>query len=220
MAAIDRLIDSSKDIWEESYRHPFVQGIADGTLPEDKFRFYIIQDYLYLIDYAKVFAVGISKAHDVEIMRLFTKYIDDILNGEMDVHNGYTAQLGITREEIAKTPISLDSRSYTSYMLACAHEGDALDTLVAILSCAVSYEDIGKRIAAEHLDSVNHPVYGSWVSFYSSETYHKENLQLTEMLEHMAQGLSEERTCRLEEIFRTCSRYELSFWEMAWKKRI
>ncbi|HAL58508.1 MAG TPA: thiaminase II, partial [Sarcina sp.] len=66
-----RLLDGSRDLWDAYLEHPFVQGIADGTLDREKFRFYMIQDYLYLIEYAKVFALGVAKAKDLESMRLF-----------------------------------------------------------------------------------------------------------------------------------------------------
>ena len=96
MRTVDRLLAASASIWEDCYRHPFVQGLADGTLGVDRFRFYIIQDYLYLVDYAKVFAVGITKAQSLDVMKLFSGYIHRIFHGEMDIHNGYVETLKIT----------------------------------------------------------------------------------------------------------------------------
>ena len=61
MTAAERLLDASKDIWAKYHEHPFVKGIADGSLDKEKFKYYMIQDYLYLIDYTKVFAVGAAK---------------------------------------------------------------------------------------------------------------------------------------------------------------
>ena len=86
MTTTERLLAATEDIWAEYYTHPFVRGIADGTLDREKFRYYMIQDYLYLIDYAKVFAVGVSKAKDGEAMKLFAGYVHQILDGEMDIH--------------------------------------------------------------------------------------------------------------------------------------
>ena len=220
MRTVDRLLAASASIWEDCYRHPFVQGLADGTLGVDRFRFYIIQDYLYLVDYAKVFAVGITKAQSLDVMKLFSGYIHRIFHGEMDIHNGYVETLKITQEEIDTMPVSLDSRSYTSYMLAVAHDGTATDALVAILSCALSYEEIGRRIAAEHPEALDHPVFGEWVRGYASERYHQDNVLLVEMLERLTQGITEAELTRLEEIFCISSRYELSFWDMAWEKRL
>ncbi len=220
MSTLDRLLYASEDIWEECCQHPFVQGIGEGTLDVDKFRFYIIQDYLYLVDYAKVFAIGITKAQSLDVMKLFTSYIYAIFHGEMDIHNGYVKKLNITQEEIDSMPVSLDSRSYTSYMLSVAHDGTALETLVAILSCALSYEEIGRRLVAEYSGATDHPIYGDWVRGYAGERYHRDNLRLIEMLERMSENISETEMKRLEEIFRISSRYELAFWQMAWEKRM
>ena len=79
MTTTQRLLAATEDIWAEYHTHPFVRGIADGTLDEEKFRYYMVQDYLYLIDYAKVFAIGVAKARDPETMRLFAGYVHQIL---------------------------------------------------------------------------------------------------------------------------------------------
>lgn len=145
MNTVDRLLAATTDIWKAYNEHPFVLGIQNGTLDKDKFRYYMIQDYLYLEDYAKTFAVGVAKAKSLRIANLFAKYIP-VMNGELDVHNGYLARLGVTQEEINATPRSLDNLSYTSYMLRVAYEEGEAEILAAILSCAYSYEIIAKNI--------------------------------------------------------------------------
>mgnify|MGYP003302033073 CR=1 FL=1 len=86
MNTCERLLDATKDIGKKYNEHPFVLGIQDGTLDKEKFRYYIVQDYLYLEDYAKTFAVGVAKAKNLKIANLFAKYIN-VMNGEMDIHN-------------------------------------------------------------------------------------------------------------------------------------
>ena len=117
MKVSQRLLEATKEIWNEYYNHPFTNGIADGTLDIDKFRFYMIQDYLYLIDYARVFAIGVAKAGDIDTMRRYAHSLDAIFNGEMDIHRGYMKRLGITEEEVEGAKMSLDNKSYLSYML-------------------------------------------------------------------------------------------------------
>ncbi|GHQ97844.1 hypothetical protein VN0420_06700 [Helicobacter pylori] len=93
------LYQNVQSIWEDCISHPFVQGIGRGTLERDKFRFYIIQDYLFLLEYAKVFALGVVKACDEAVMREFSNAIQDILNNEMSIHNHYIRELQITPKE-------------------------------------------------------------------------------------------------------------------------
>lgn len=112
MNTVERLLAATTDIWNAYNEHPFVLGIQNGTLDKNKFRYYMIQDYLYLEDYAKTFAVGVAKAKSLRIANLFAKYIP-VMNGELNVHEGYLARLGVTQEEIDSTPRSLDNLSYT-----------------------------------------------------------------------------------------------------------
>ena len=190
-------------------------SIQNGTLDKDKFRYYIIQDYLYLEDYAKTFAVGVAKAKNLKMANLFAKYIS-VMNGELDVHNGYLARLGVTQEEIDSTPRSLDNLSYTSYMLRVAYEEGEAEILAAILSCAYSYEIIAKNIVKNNPSSINDEFYGDWIKGYASEGYAEENVILLEELNCLTENYTEEQIQHLVDIFVACSRYELAFWEMSW----
>ena len=219
MSTVERLLKATEDIWAGYHEHPFVQGIKNGTLDQEKFRSYIIQDYWYLMDYTKVFAVGVAKSKSVETMKMFAKYIQAILDGEVNVHNGYMGVFGITQEELDRTPIAQDNRSYTSYMLSVAYKGGEAEVLTAIFSCAYSYEVIARRMVEEHPAAPDHPFYGRWVRGYITDRYTGNNVQLMEMLERLTADYTEAPLQYLEEVFVACSRYEASFWDMAWEQR-
>lgn len=219
MSTVERLLKATEDIWESYHEKPFVQGLRDGTLDVEKFRRYIIQDYWYLMDYTKVFAVGVAKSKSVEVMKLFAKYIQAILDGEVNVHNGYMGMFGITQEELDRTPIAQDNRSYTSYMLSVAYKGGEAEALTAIFSCAYSYEVIARKIVEERPDAPDHPLYGRWVRGYITDRYTGNNVILKDMLERLTADYTEHQLKYLEEIFTACSRYEASFWDMAWEQR-
>ena len=104
MKTTERLLAAAKDIWAAYNEHPFVLGIQDGTLAREKFKYYIIQDYLYLEEYAKVFALGIAKAKSPETIQLFSKYVTLLTEGEMDIHRGYMGKFAVSREELEATP--------------------------------------------------------------------------------------------------------------------
>lgn len=88
----ERFHQAAEPVWKKCLEHPFVAGIGDGTLPVEKFRYFMLQDYLYLFDYAKVFALGVVKARDPKLMRTFSKNVDAVLNGEMNLHRAYMAR--------------------------------------------------------------------------------------------------------------------------------
>ena len=219
MSTVERLLKATEDIWAGYHQHPFVQGIKDGTLDQEKFRRYIIQDYWYLMDYTKVFAVGVAKSKSVETMKMFAKYIQAILDGEVNVHNGYMGEFGITQEELDHTPIAQDNRAYTAYMLSVAYKGGEAEVLTAIFSCAYSYEVIARKMVEENPAAPEHPFYGRWVRGYITERYTHNNVVLKEMLERLTKDYTEAQLQYLEEVFTACSRYEASFWDMAWEER-
>ena len=216
MKTVEKLLAAAGEIWKAYNEHPFVLGIQNGTLEKEKFRYYMIQDYLYLEEYAKTFAIGIAKSKSLKMANFFAKYLS-VMNGELDVHNGYLAKLGVTQEEIDSTPRSLDNLSYTSYMLRVAYEEGEAEILAAILSCAYSYEVIAKKIAANNPESIHDGFYGAWIQGYASEAYAEENRILLKELNRLTESYTEEQMQHLIDIFVACSRYELAFWEMAWR---
>lgn len=216
MKTTERLLEAAKDIWEGYNHHPFVMGIQEGTLDKEKFRYYIMQDYLYLVDYARTFAVGVAKARSLEVANLFAKYIQ-VMNGELDVHSGYMGRLGVTQEEIGAMKPSLDNLSYTSYMLRIAYDDGEAEVLAAILACAYSYEVIAKKMLENRPEAINDEFYGDWIRGYASERYSQDNRVLLEMTDRLTKDYTEAQLAHLTEIFVICSRYEMAFWQMAWE---
>lgn len=214
---VEILLEATREIWAKYNEHPFVRGIEDGTLDKEKFRYYIVQDYLYLEEYAKVFAIGVAKAKSLATTRLFSSYINVLTGSEMDIHRGYMGKFAVTQEELASTSRALDNLSYTSYMLRVAYEEGEAEILTAILSCACSYELIAKKIVEKNPTATEHEFYGEWVKGYASDAYAKENETLIEMLNTLTKDYTTQQIKHLVDIFIACSKYELAFWEMSWK---
>ena len=213
-----RLRHAAASIWEDCLKHPFVTGIGDGTLAVEKFRHFMLQDYLYLFDYARVFALGVVKARDPELMRTFAANVDAILGGEMKIHRAYMKRLGISEEQVFTVKPALDNVSYTNYMLSVASNGTPMEIVTAILACSWSYAEIGQALAAVP-GAAEHPFYGEWIRGYASEDYAATNQALIELMDSLAANATEEQIAYLIEIFVNCSRYELGFWDMSWGMR-
>lgn len=213
-----QLRNAAASIWEDCLNHPFVIGIGDGTLAVEKFRYFMLQDYLYLFDYARVFALGVVKARDPELMRTFAANVDAILGGEMKIHKAYMKRLGISEEQVFAVKPALDNLSYTNYMLSIASNGTPMEIVAAILACSWSYAEIGQALAAVP-GAAEHPFYGEWIQGYASEDYAATNQALIELMDSLAADATEEQIAYLTEIFVNCSRYELGFWDMSWRMR-
>lgn len=218
MNTTERLLNVTKEIWQSYYEHPFVKGIENGTLDKEKFRYYIIQDFLYLEEYAKAFGLGIAKAKSIETTNIFSNYIALLTGSEMNIHHGYMGEFAVTQEELDNMPRALDNLSYTSYMLRVAYEEGEAEILTAILACAYSYECIAKNMIKNNPDCINDKFYGDWISGYASNEYANGNVVLIETLNKLTENYTEQQLKHLEDIFTACSRYEYLFWDFSWKK--
>ena len=208
------LYNYSEEIWLGYNNQPFVDELGSGKLDIEKFRFYMIQDYLYLLEYSKVFSLGAIKSLDEENMKIFSQLAESILNTEMSIHKNYMNKLGITSDDILLAKPSLSNLSYTHYMLAVSHSGDILDISVAVLSCLWSY-----KLIAEHLFNkygIQDNFYAEWIEGYISKEYAELNTWLLNLVNKLASEVSSGKKERLNEIFYNCSRFEKMFWDMSY----
>lgn len=205
----------SKDIWDSYYKHPFVKGIGNGKLEIEKFRYYMIQDYLYLLEYAKIFALGVVKAKDEKTMRIFAQLVDSILNSETNIHKDYMKRLGISKEEVAEAKPSLSNISYTNYMLWVSQNEGLLELIVTVLSCSWSYKLIADKLN-ETPGAAEHEFYGEWIRGYTSPEYDEVNTKVMNLVDKLGEKCPEEEIENLKTIFRNCSEYEYMFWDMAY----
>ena len=215
MRPSDAFREYAHAIWEANYAHPFVQGIGDGTLSEGRFRFYLVQDYVYLIDFSRLFAVAAAKMATLTPMERFAKLLDETLHFEMELHRGICAEFGISRAELEQTRPAPTCLAYGSYLLRVAYEGEATALLAALLPCSWGYGEIGQRLSARGLPPVPH--YAKWIQTYASAEYHELVEWLRTLFDEALGDIYGRRRAHLQDIFDMSSRWEYLFWEMAWK---
>ncbi|HEX2301963.1 MAG TPA: thiaminase II [Pseudonocardiaceae bacterium] len=202
------------EIWEAQHQHPFVRGIGDGTLDLERFRYWIRQDYLFLIEYSRLLAVAAARAPDLDTMRRFVDLGHETLHGEMDLHRAYCADLGIAVADLEREQMMPTTRGYTDFMLRTATVGDFAELVAALLPCMWGFNEIGLRLAGNGSPGEEH--YARWVDMYSSDEFTALVGWLRKLTDRIGAELSGALRDRMREVFRTSSRYELAFWEMAW----
>src|SRR5690606_11058428 len=196
------------------FDHPFVKGIEDGTLPIDRFRFYVMQDAYYLTHFAKVQAIGAAKATDLETTQRFAIHSAYTCSAELALHESFMEILEVTEEEWAMFEPSPTAYAYVSHMYRSS-EGDLADVLASILPCYWLYYEIGERLKNAKPDQ---PIYDRWIAAYGSDEFGAlVNEQITRM-DQLVEGLPETRRQELKNRFRKSSYYEWNFWDQAWKK--
>lgn len=215
-----RLRDSAGDDWHAYGHHPFVAGIGDGTLPEPAFRHYLIQDYLFLIQFARAYALAAYKADSLDDMRAASATLTAILDVEMGLHVSYCADWGLTEADMASAPEALETTAYTRFVLDRGLGGDSLDLLVALAPCVVGYGEIGARLAADPATKRDGNRYWSWIEMYSGDEYQEVCTAAGAQLDRLAETRG--GTARFDDLSKTfiqATRLEIEFWQMGWKAR-
>ncbi|KAF9101749.1 hypothetical protein BGX29_005286 [Mortierella sp. GBA35] len=211
------LLQACKDDWEKYTQHAFVQGIADGTLPKESFIHYMKQDYLFLQTYARAHGLGAFKARTMAESKAFAEIVVHIAD-ESKLHIDYCAKWGISYEEMVNTPESMANVAYTRYVLDIGMTGDLLELGLAIAPCLIGYGEIGRRLYNDPRtlkDDAN--PYWEWIKNYEASDYQSAVTRGIVNLERQCniQQPSSHRLKQLEEVFRTATRLEISFWDMA-----
>ena len=209
--------EASSDVWDGLHSHPFLRDMARGELPLEKFRYFLEQDVLYLPDFARCIAQGAAKSTSEEELRFFTLELDGTLNRELPHQREvleHVCRLGAADHggSLGMAPANV---AYTSFMTSVAARGGPLEIMAAILPCPWSYREIAARLAD---DLADHPVYTEWVGFYLGDEMTKLLDELRGTVDAMAAraGDDPDRRARLIEIFKTSSRLEGAFWQMAY----
>ena len=215
--AANRLYDQLKEAcateWDEYTRHEFVHGIADGSLQLEAFRFYLVQDFLFLKHFARAYALAVYKADHLEDMRAAAGSTAAIL-GETGVHLKYCAEWGLDEGDIIATPEAPETTAYTRFVLERGMAGDLLDLHVALSPCAVGYAEIGRLIVDEIGPKANNP-YQDWIDVYSGDEFGDGAASQVAMLDRqLALRGGPGRFDGLVETFRTATRLERDFWQM------
>lgn len=209
----ERLKTAAQTEWSRYVDHDFIRQMEAGTLPQSAFRQYLIQDYLFLIQYARAYALAIYKSPSLEDMHLAQAGLNAILC-EMHLHVRLCEGWGLSKADLLTAPEHQATIAYTRYVLDCGQRGDLLDLQVALSPCMMGYAEIGRRLAPALAANPEHP-YREWISEYASEGFQQAaQLAITHMDQLAQRSLSPARFDDVVAIFAKASDLEADFWQM------
>lgn len=208
-----QLWESISDIYEAILAHPFLTGLTDGTLPQESFAFYVIQDALYLRDYARALAAVASRAPSASAMRMFATHAAEANAAELELHGALLGELGVPTEMLLRAEPAPTNLAYTSYLLATVRGGSYAEGVGVVLPCYWIYAAVGKHLLASGSPD---PRYQRWISAYGGDEYGAVVAAAIAELDGLSEGLSDDERARVHRHFRTTSRYEWMFWQMGW----
>jgi len=215
MRFTEQCLAAARPLWDAQLAHPFVRGIGDGSLEVERFARWVCQDYLYLKDYARLFAWAVAKTDRLESMGWYASVLHLTLSSEMALHRDYAARFGIGPAALEATRMWPTTRAYTDFLIRTAADGDIADLVAALLPCAWGYVYLAERLAGEKPPADQR--YADWIAQYASEEFRRAAAWLQAEMDRLAEGLPGEKQARLREIFLVSSRYEWLFWEMCWR---
>jgi thiaminase (transcriptional activator TenA) len=209
------LWDGAADIYAAIVAHPFLTGLTDGTLPQDAFAFYVVQDLLYLKRYAQALAAVAGRAPEPAAIKMFASHAADVVAVEQELHGSLLASLDIDPVAAAAAEPAPANLAYTSYLLAAIAGGSYAEGVGAVLPCYWIYWEVGKELARRGSPD---PRYRQWIDTYAGEEFAATVRDVLAEADRLGPGLSPAERTLVHQHFRTTSRYEWMFWDMGYRR--
>ena len=203
------------EIYRAILAHPFITGLTDGTLPEEVFRHYVVQDAHYLTQYARALTICAARAPAEGDVKMFAEHAAGAIEVERSLHTAFFADFGLSPAQIAATPLTPTNLAYTSYLLATAYGGSFAEALGAVLPCYWIYWEVGKTLIAR---GSPHPLYRRWIATYGGEEFAAIVRQVLDLTDRIGAELGAADRRAMTAHFVTTSRYEWMFWDSALKQ--
>ena len=215
MAFTKDLWQSIEPIYAAILRHPFLRGLTDGSLPRESFKFYAVQDALYLREFARALSLTGAKAPEDDWIIMFNEHAAGALKVERSLHESFFQEFGLTHEAVASTPLAPTNLAYTSYLLAVGYGRPFHEALAAVLPCYWIYWEVGKEL--ERAGSAD-PLYQRWIGTYASEEFGSVVRDVLAAADKVAEHLTTAEREAMRGHFVTTSRYEWMFWDMGLRR--
>ncbi|SDX34112.1 thiaminase II [Litoreibacter albidus] len=203
--------------WAAYTQHAFVEGLRDGTLPRASFLHYLVQDYVFLVHFARAWSLGVVKAETLDEMKICARTVDALVNHEMSLHVKTCAAAGISEAALFAAKEDVENLAYTRYVLDAGVQGDFLDLIAALAPCCFGYGEIGLRLAQT---AVPDTPYAEWIATYADDDYQQVMADVGAMFDGaVVRRLGDAfdttpRWAHLQTRFTTATELEVGFWDM------
>lgn len=208
----DTLLEAGQDIWAAQKDHPFVHELATGTLDEAAFEHWVKQDYRYLLDYARLFAIAGTKATNEETMTHLLGVAHQVLDHEMDLHRDFAADYGISDAELEAVEKAPTCVAYTNFLIRTAYEGSIAEIAAALYPCMQGYLDVGEHMVSLATDEHR---YTPFIEMYTSDEFREATDWCRDFVDRCGEQFPGEHDA-MRAAFLTSAKLEYRFWEMAY----
>ena len=206
--------------WLLYTKHDFVNLLSSDTLKEKFFLNYLIQDYLFLIQFSKAWSLAVLKSDTLEEMKISANTVNDLINFEMELHIKLCASYNISKNDLESANEENENIAYTRYVLELGYSGDFLDLLSALAPCVLGYGEIGMN--GNNLN-IKTPMYQKWIDTYSSDEYQDVCKNVANLIDQAfllrlgSDYVNTYKWNKVNKIFNKATLLEIDFWNMALK---
>ncbi len=205
---------AGRHIYASIIAHPFIRGLTDGTLGEERFRFYVVQDALYLSEFARALNVAAAHAPDDESLLVFSDHAKGVILVERSLHDQFFRHWGLKEEEVHSRPMAPTNLAYTSFLVATAYSKPFHELLGALLPCYWIYWEVGKELERR---GSKKELYQRWIGTYSSKEYAEVCRTALDIGDSLGRKIPPQDKTRVRNYFITSCRYEYMFWDAAYR---
>ena len=203
--------------WNAYTEHSFVRGLGDGTLPRAAFVHYLIQDYVFLVHFARAWSLAVVKADTLDEMKICASTVDALVNHEMALHVKTCAAEGLDEATLFAATEEFENLAYTRYVMDAGLQGDFLDLMAALAPCCFGYGEIGLHIKG---GASKDTPYIDWINTYADNDYQGVMRNIGQMIDAaIARRMGDDpvnapRWPQLQKRFTTATKLEIAFWDM------
>jgi thiaminase (transcriptional activator TenA) len=207
----------SRPVFDAIVVHPFVTGLTDGSLPHAAFRYYVVQDAIYLHGYARALGAVAARADEAGDIATFATHAAEAIAVERELHGDLLADLGLDLAAVDVADAGPTTVAYVDHLLARTAFGSYADGVAAVLPCYWIYAEVGRRLVGAGSPD---PRYGRWIATYGGDEFAEVVQAVLDVTDRLGESLTAEQRARAATGYRISSRYEWMFWDAAWRKEL
>lgn len=202
-------------VWQAIERHPFLMELHAGTLSIDRFTYFVLQDYVYLLDFAQVLCQGGAKAPDLATLELFARHALGAVEVERSFHAGFGRTVGLSEQDLEKVSKAPVTQAYIAHLQSAARGGTLGELVAAVLPCYWIYGEAGRRLYKNRPRAPR--IYRDWIETYASESFWGPVQEQIALADKLGAAAGRQEKNLMVEHFVLSSRYEFMFWEQAYR---
>jgi len=210
-----QLSSRSARIWRAIENHAFLRELHAGTLPMNRFTYFILQDYVYLLDFAQILCQAGAKSPDLETLELFCRHALGAVEVERSFHASFGKTLGLSRKQLDAVPKGPITQAYIGHLQSVARSGTLGEIVAAVLPCYWIYGEVVKRLYRNRPSKPK--IYRQWIETYASEAFWQPVREQIQLMDKLGAAASSSEKKLMNAHFLLSSRYEFMFWEQAYR---